>query len=426
MEDLSLGSQTQAYSSQPSCPTSLPSRKAPSQGAAPSAAFADHTASSAASASAHVPHNLSTFATWEKSVNEDHSVDVLSTSQVQAYSSRSSRPIGGVPSQDIAVAGVAPSVAEASAQGSRNISPQLSAHARSEKSASEDHPMDDVLLHYQTPVYPSRPLHPTDPPSGGAPLQDVAAAGVTFASRAAPSIAGTPALGTDIVTALSKKQVDRDHPMEEFSLCSPTPDQLPHLSDQQLRTSPLPELSSSPHPTRLDTRYLVFQNLTPGVTIDDIAKRLGAPAAEGGCGVWIVSGAPIPSSNLGAFVIEFASIHEARLAGAGWSSGNPGASVGPAPSPLLSTIEFKSYLRPSAELLLNQSSENPGQRSYCHEPSTLPQSSRTSSSLRSAPHRPSPYAHSSRPPPKRSLTRAALLATHHRYGYMARKGLLPD
>lgn len=299
--------------------------------------------------------------------------------------------------------------------------------------------MEDVLSCSQTQAHSSQPSCPADAPSRGS--QEAAAAGTAFTGHTAPSVAEASAQGIVITStllsapvpenqvdsnnlmedilscsqqasALSEKQADKDHPMEDFS---PAQDYPSHLSAHQLS---IPALPSPPHSTRLsgvDTRYLIFQNLTSGITIDDIAERLSAPAAEGGCGVSIVSSAPVPSINSAAFVTEFASIHEARLVRAGWSSDNPMASVDAAPSPLLLTIELKPYQRPPAGA--SRLNKNSRQGSYSPKPST---SNRTSIGSRAAPHRPSPYPYppSSRPPRP--------LAAHNRFGYMARKGLISD
>jgi hypothetical protein len=200
-------------------------------------------------------------------------------------------------------------------------------------------------------------------------LQEAAAAGTVFIGHTAHSVAEASAQGIVIAStqlsapvpenqvdsnylmedilscsqqasALLEKQADKVHPMEYFS---PAQDYPSHLLAHQLS---IPALPSPPHSTKLssiDTRYLIFQNLTLGITIDDIAERLSAPAADGGCGVLIVSSAPVLSFNSAAFVTEFASIHKACLVRAGWSSDNPMASVDAAPSPLLLTIKLKPY-----------------------------------------------------------------------------------
>ena len=423
MENLSLHFQKQAHSSQGSYPTGLPSCRAPSPDVAPTdTVFTSHTAPGVAEASAQGTIIASTQLSVpapENQVDRDYAVE-----DVSAYSSLPScsadAPSCSVSSQDVGATGAAfighaaPAVVEPSAQGTAITPSQLNAPA-AENQVDRDYAMEDVS------VYSSQPSCPADPPSRGAPSQNLAAAGAASPGHAAPAVAGASAQGAGIVSALSEKRSDKDHPVEDFSSCPPAQDYRSRLLAHQPSTPSLPEPPSPPHSTRLsslDSRCLIFQNLASGVTIDDIAERLSAPAAEGGCGVSITSSAPVSSFNSAAFVTEFASIHEARLARAGWSSDNPVASVDAAPSPLLLTIKLKPYQRPSA----SRWNKNSRQGNCSPKPSTP---NRSSVGPCSAPHRHSPYSLSSRPPgPKEKSTRPVLLAAHHRFGYMARKRLI--
>jgi hypothetical protein len=109
---------------------------------------------------------------------------------------------------------------------------------------------------------------------------------------------------------------------------------------------PLSSLSVS-----TETPYAVFSNMAVNTTIDDIAKRFSAVAAAGGRGISIVSSTSVSFSEANqAFVIEFASVLEARAAVALWDGvcvDGLVMSVTPAPSDLLSTVILRPYQAPS-------------------------------------------------------------------------------
>jgi hypothetical protein len=206
----------------------------------------------------------------------------------------------------------------------------------------------------------------------------------------------------------------------------------PGQDNMHLLPTPQPDIPASltlsqlppTQPSNLETRCLIFQNLALGVTIDDIAEGLGAPAARGGCGVLISSSAPIPSINSAAFVIEFGSIHEARLAWAGWSSRDSTASIGPA-SPSLAS-KLTPYQRPLESTLLDRFETTSTRYKRTTQHST-PQPQRGFMGSHYELRRPRPYPTSpGLPRPNKSSPHIVSRTAHNRIGYMARKGMLPD
>jgi hypothetical protein len=99
--------------------------------------------------------------------------------------------------------------------------------------------------------------------------------------------------------------------------------------------------------SQIETCYLVFQNLPLGTTIHDVAENLRTPVHLGGCGVSILSSAPLPSfsSASHSVVVQFGSIHEARIASMGWETVPSNSSIIPASHLLLSTITLVPYHR---------------------------------------------------------------------------------
>jgi hypothetical protein len=109
--------------------------------------------------------------------------------------------------------------------------------------------------------------------------------------------------------------------------------------------------------SQVEMPQVVFQNLPSGTTIDDVAKRLRAPPREGGCGVSILASAAIPPWDSVSFIVQFESLHEARIARLGWNSLALGSAV-PAPQSLLSTVILTPYRPKTANTFVEQLNQN--------------------------------------------------------------------
>jgi hypothetical protein len=190
------------------------------------------------------------------------------------------------------------------------------------------------------------------------------------------------------VLALAENCGSSQHTAGEYHLNSPTPtenrstndkpmsaiyaDDDTHSSAPRSRNSVSQKLlhMSQPSPSTISARppilsfltestHLVFANLALGTTIHNVAKELRTPASEGGCGVSIVSSTALPANDSVSFVVQFASIHEARIARAGWDGLHRDGlivSIRPAPSSLLRTITLTLY--PPEDCITDQFQEN--------------------------------------------------------------------
>jgi hypothetical protein len=194
--------------------------------------------------------------------------------------------------------------------------------------------------------------------------------------------------------------------------------------------SGLPPLSHFTFCSNLETRYLIFQNLPWNleVSFNNIVEGLNAPAAEGGCGISIMSYASIPSVESAAFVIEFASMHEARIAMAGWRSRHSATYVGPAPSSLLSTTTLVPYQQPLGGTLRHRFNKRSTPQ-VCSQQFTMPRASRRESmASHHGSQRFSPYStFRDRQPnssvPSRGDENFIERRRHNYFGYIQRKGL---
>jgi hypothetical protein len=133
-----------------------------------------------------------------------------------------------------------------------------------------------------------------------------------------------------------------------------------------------PNFAGSPvAPGQIERHCLVFCSLPLGTTIRDITNRLGTPADQGGCGVFILSGTALPPfgpvSEL--FVIQFRSVHKARIASVGWDGLFENSFITPALQSLLSTITLTPYQLDHKATFIKQLNENAA------EPTSLPQPS---------------------------------------------------
>jgi hypothetical protein len=174
---------------------------------------------------------------------------------------------------------------------------------------------------------------------------------------------------------------------------------------------------------QVEMPQVVFRNLPSGTTIDDVAKRLRAPPREGGCGVSILASAAIPPWDSVSFVVQFESLHEARIARLGWNSLALGSSSAmPAPQSLLSTVILTPYRPKTANTFVDPSHRRftsthnhrtPIPASQSHHPGPYSVPSRAYPNIpASQSHHPGPYSVPSR--------------AHRNYlGYMRRKGLIP-
>lgn len=106
-------------------------------------------------------------------------------------------------------------------------------------------------------------------------------------------------------------------------------------------------------PNRTETCYVVFQNLPSGTTVHDIAKNLHMPVHCGGCGITILSSAPLPSFDAASssFVLQLGSIREACIAAVGWKGISEECSIIPAPDHLVATVTFTPYVTPGVPSL---------------------------------------------------------------------------
>jgi hypothetical protein len=130
-----------------------------------------------------------------------------------------------------------------------------------------------------------------------------------------------------------------------------------------------PNSASSPvAPGQIERHCLVFRSLPLRTTIRDIMNRLGTPADQGGCGVFILSSTALPPFDpvSKSFVIQFRSVHKAQIANVGWDGLFKNSFITPASQSLLSTITLTPYQPDHRATFVKQLNENAA------EPTSLP------------------------------------------------------